>query len=166
MKSLACLLLLLVCCVLPSCSSTQVTVTVTRDHRLPAKGAGQTFAMVDLSKSSSSGLQKAAILGRISAHLVRYGWKPAPPGTQPDFGVGVDYWMGASHRELFSAPIYESVGGGTVYHSGTVSSVYGGSASSSGTSYQAPSLEMVGVEHYTKVLHDRYLMLGIYDNKK
>jgi hypothetical protein len=162
MKLLACLLL--VCGVLSSCSTAHCDVTVTRHHQLPPKGAGQTFEIIDNSKESSSSLQRAALAGRISAHLQRYGWKLAAAGTKPNYGVVLGYATVGAHRDLFSSPVYNYVGGGTVHHSGTVSSYSGGSASYEGTSYQPGSLELVGYRNYTQMQYDRYLVLNIFDS--
>ncbi len=63
-----------------------------------------------------------------------------------DYVAFISYGIndGTTTQDTYSTPVYGSTGGGTTYHSGTVSSSGGGYGSYSGTSYSMPTYGVVG----------------------
>lgn len=155
------LLLFVTTFAISACST--VESHVTRFHTLPAVGSGQTFAISP--PAGASGIEFSAYSAQISARLTEYGWKLSPSGT-PDYLVSISYRMGGSHQETGSVPIMGQTGGGTTYHSGSVSSYGSGGYSSgsfSGTSYQPATFGVVGAIPVNHTMHDRFMTLNITD---
>ena len=63
-----------------------------------------------------------------------------------DYVAFISYGIdgGKVTQDTVTTPVYGSTGGGTTYHSGTVSSYGGGYGSYSGTSYSMPTFGVVG----------------------
>ena len=73
-----------------------------------------------------------------------------------------DYGVGGPRTEVYSAPIWGQIGGGTTTHSGTVRGS-GGLSTYSGTSYQTPQFGVVGSTARSRTAYTRYFVLSIYD---
>lgn len=154
-------LLLISIFAISACST--VKSHVTRFHTLPAFGSGQTFSIY--TPTGSTGIEFSSYSTQISARLMEYGWKPSASGA-PDYLVSITYRMGGSHQENSSVPIMGQTGGGTTYHSGSVSS-YGSTGYSSGTfsgtSYRPATFGIIGAIPVSHTMHDRFMTLNITD---
>ena len=147
---------------LASCRSLPVRSEVTRFHRLPAVGNGETFFIANLTDPGDS-IEGTEYAGHVAAHLTRYGWQLVDPSKKdPDYMVFIGYGhLDSSGRTVENTRnVYGQRGGGTTYHSGSVTGS-GGSASYSGTSYSVPQWGVVGTQTTSHTVYDRYLFMTI-----
>jgi hypothetical protein len=140
---------------------------VTSFHKLPPKGAGETFYLA--APDNDPGLETEQHLGRLSAGLVKHGWVPAVRKSA-DYRVAVKYGMLDGRKVHGVAPIFGQTGGGTTtYTSGSASafSSYGGytRGTYSGTSYTPATYGIVGAVPTVQTVFDRYLFILILDSK-
>ena len=86
-----------------------------------------------------------------------------------DYVAYVTYGIGGPQTtsHVGSMPIYGSTGGGTTYHSGTVSTMSGSYGSYSGSSYSMPTYGIVGSStySYTKTNYTRTVAINLVDRK-
>jgi hypothetical protein len=146
---------------LVSCGST-VQSDVTRFHKLPIKGNGESFS-VRPTNENRSGIEFSTYASRVAGHLQQYGWRQSSSG-KADYIVTLGYRMGGSSTRTGSTPTYGQTGGGTTYHNGSVNSYsnYGSSYGSySGTSYTPATYGQVGSTPYSVTVHDRFCNIRI-----
>lgn len=147
---------------LSSCATTRFISDVTRFHKLPEQGAGETFSIA--SKRGNTGIEASQHLGRLAQGFTTYGWRQSS-GSDADYRVMIDYGISDGRTVQGSRPIIGQTGGGTTYHSGNVSSYggYGGysNANYSGTSYTPATFGVVGAVPTTDTVYDRYLFVVI-----
>jgi hypothetical protein len=157
-------LLLALSLLLVSCAAT-VESKVTRFHRLPAKGSGQTFKIQ--STTAVSGIEFSSYAGRVAAHFQNYGWVPSTASARSDYTVHFSYGITRGRLVQGVVPIIGQTGGGTTFHTGVVST-YGhghrpGYGSFAATSYTAPTYGVVGTAPYSETVYDRYLDMNVRD---
>jgi len=166
MKSLFKLCVLALFTLLGACSTIpRVESDVSRFHKLPPRGNGQTFAIE--AAGDYPELEFATYASRVAAYLQTYGWARSG-GARADYMVRLSYRRGASRQILDSTPIIGPVDSGVSYHVGTVTThkhnghrhdVY------SGATYNSPALGVVGAQPYSYTVHDRHLDLEIRDRR-
>lgn len=146
------------------CSCAPVETHVTRFHRLPSTGGGQTFAIVP--HKGTHAIETSTYTSRIAAGFERYGWR-STNNDHPDYKVNFDYSISGGREVHGSVPIVGQTGGGTTFHQGsfTSHSSYGGynSGSVSGTSYTPPTFGVVGSIPVNSTLYDRVLLVTATD---
>lgn len=146
------------------CSCATVETHVTRFHRLPPKGTGQTFAVVP--PRASAALESRAYAAQIAAGFERYGWRLST-SSKPDYRVTFEYAISGGRDVQGSVPIFGQTGGGTTFHQGTFnsSSPYGGysSGSVSGTSYTPATFGVVGTRSINQTIYERLLLVNATD---
>ena len=79
------------------------------------------------------------------------------------------YGVGHERQVSGAVPLYGQTGGGTTFHSGSVSTFgAGGSAfgTYNGTTSSAPTYGIVGMMPYSRTEHDRYFMMRMIDVKE
>ncbi len=147
---------------LSSCSTIRFVSDVTRFHKLPNQGSGETFSIT--SKQGNSGLEVSQHLGRMAQGFTAYGWRHSAEGGA-DYRIFVDYGISNGRVVHGSRPIIGQTGGGTTYHSGSVTNFggYGGFGNSiySGTSYTPATFGVVGAVPTADTVYDRYLFVVI-----
>lgn len=146
---------------LPSCaelaadlenmSKTPVITDVSAYHKLPAKGAGETFKIK--SKKRAVSLAEKSYLTKAEEGLIKYGWKKAETNN-PDYIVTVDYSISKPRKVQQSQDVWGRTGGGYSYNSGNISGTSGYNNYNS-QSYTAPQYGVVGAVPVTVVYYDR-----------
>lgn len=158
------LIILALFCATCLSSCQMVETNVTKFHRLPAVGSGETFTI--LTTLSGGELESAAYTTQIASALEAHGWRRNP--TAADYTVAYRYAIGDGRTQSGVMPIMGQTGGGTTYHSGTFNT-YGAGASSfgsvSGTSYTPATYGMIGAIPYSQTVYTRTLNLIIFDTK-
>jgi hypothetical protein len=162
LKSLVPRLLALVCLILlPGCAI--VETKVTRFHRLPPHGSGETFVIQE--PKGASPLELGIYDAKIAAELQKYGWRQGE-ARSAQYVVTYDYSVGPPQTFTGALPVMGQTGGGTTYHSGTVSAYgSGGSAygSYSGTSYTPATYGVVGTVPFSQTGYDRFFNITAKD---
>jgi hypothetical protein len=148
------LILLLICACFCSCAV--VKNQVTAFHSLPPKGQNETFMVVV--PPAAPQLQDRLYAQRIAQHLAKYGWKEAKEA--PDFTVTFDYSVSNPFTASASVPVMGQTGGGTSFHTGTVTST-SGSGSFTGTSYTPATFGVVGSTAFSQTAFERNLRIVI-----
>lgn len=148
-----------------SCATTRYVSNVTRFHRLPKTGSGETFTIKSMTRAG--GLEESQHLGRLAQGFTEYGWRRASSGS-PDFRVLLDYAISDGRTVQGTRPIFGQTGGGTTtYHSGNLSTYgsgggYGG-ATYSGTSHTPATFGVVGAVPTRETVFDRQLAVVVKD---
>jgi hypothetical protein len=146
---------------LSACAS--VETKVTRFHRIPINGSGQTFT-VSAPTRYGSAIELAGYSAQIAAHLEKYGWRRGAYKTA-DYFVGYEYGISDGRQVQSSVPIMGQTGGGTTYHSGTFNSYGRGGGSFSGTSYTPATFGVVGSRSVTQTVFGRWLLIIARDRR-
>ncbi len=142
-----------------------VISNVTRFHDSQALQAGKTFIVLPYDKQKGS-LEFRQYAALVSNSLKAAGYRKVQNGKRADYAVFFNYGIDDGRTVVSSYPIYGSTGGGTTYHSGTVSTSGGGSSSYSGTSRSTSSRSVVGSGVSSDVVYARFFTLDIIDLKK
>lgn len=148
---------------LVSCEGTRYISDVTRFHRLPPAGNGETFTVTCFHKDGGQ-LETSVYSSQIVQELEKYGWRYAGSGKAAKYRVGYDYGISSGRTVHGTQPIFGQTGGGTTFHSGTVRTG-GGYGSYSGTSTTMPTFGIVGAVPTQTTVFDRYLFLVVKDGK-
>lgn len=146
---------------------TMVKSDISRFSSLSDKETGS-FLMVPLKKQEGS-IEYRTYANTVAGKLIERGFRKVDNLSDADYVVVIDYGVGGSSEVSGSIPIYGQTGGGTTYHSGTVSSYgYGGSSygTYNGSSYTPPTYGIVGSTPYNYTKYHRYFYLKMYDIKK
>lgn len=157
--------LLVVGSVLVSC--TVVQSDIARFSNL-SKGDSGTFFMVPL-KTQEGSIEYQTYANSVANKLNEKGFSRVNDLSNADYAVTIDYGVSGKSEVSGSTPIFGQTGGGTTFHSGTVSSYsYGSSGYGmySGTSYTQPTYGVVGSIPYNYTKHYRYFHLKMYDAKQ
>lgn len=161
----ACLLML----ALDACAELVVQSNVTTFHSLSAADTGKKFIVLPTDE------QRGRVEFRQYARLVAIqmqgvGFVETAYAQYADYVVFIDYGTLGSQTITNTMPVYGQTGGGTVYHSGTVTTpTYSGNqynSTYSGTSYQQPTYGIVGTQQYSRVEYTRGFAVGIADLKR
>ena len=102
----------------------------------------------------------------ISAYLNVKGYRRVKNRKQADYAIFFRYGIDDGRTAISSYPIYGLTGGGTTYHSGTISGSGGGVSSYSGTSSSTGSFGVVGVGTSSRVNYKRLFTFDMFDLKK
>ena len=107
----------------------RLTTDVTRFHKL-APPAGETLRVVPADPTLDKTPEFRAFAQMIGAHLGDYGYRPAPPGTEPDIYARISYGVGpgpVANPDAAQSPVSVGVGvGGIGRHvGGGVSTEFG-----------------------------------------
>lgn len=151
--------------ILASCSMVQSDIV--RFTNL-SQGDSGTFFMVPL-KTQEGSIEYKTYANSVADKLNELGFRRVSDLSNADYAVTIDYGISGKNEVSGSSPIYGQTGGGTTYHSGTVSSYgYGSSGYGmySGTSYTAPTYGVVGSVPYNYTKYHRYFHFKMYDTKK
>ena len=141
---------------------------VTRFDQLPQDTAGKSVYFLPLEEQGTS----AAYLtysSQIAAELAKHGLHTSDAIETADYALVMAYGSGGGRQISGALPLYGQTGGGTTYHSGSVSTFGSGGRSSgsySGQSYSAPTYGMVGMMPYTQTKFDRFLTIRVIDLKR
>lgn len=128
----------------------RIQATVQSFSVLPTDYAGRTLAVVGYPDVLAESLEWKTYKPIFERNFSKQGFVISSP-DEADYLAFVTYGVGdpQTSTEVGSVPIYGQTGGGTTYHSGTVSSYGGGYGSYSGTSYTAPTYGVVGSTTYS-----------------
>jgi hypothetical protein len=142
-----------------------VRAEVNSFNTLPKHLNGKTYIIAPLDSQKESA-EFEAYSQNIKAHLSRFGLQQAISPEQSDFSVSFNYGVSGSHTVSGAVPLYGQTGGGTTFHSGTMSAYgSGGSAFGTygGTSYTPPTYGVVGMMPYSYQNHTRFLNIRMVD---
>lgn len=117
---------------------------------LPANYAGKRVAVLGYPKEIDESLEWRSYKPAFEEQFRKQGFVISTV-ENADYVAFVTYGIGGpqSSTHVGSVPIYGSTGGGTTYHSGTISSYTGGSANYYGSSYTMPTYGVVGSSTYS-----------------
>ncbi|WP_052657460.1 DUF4136 domain-containing protein [Thalassospira sp. HJ] len=149
---------------LTACVRIQATVQSFSD--LPNDYPGKTLAVIGYPDELAESLEWKTYKPIFEARFMEKGFVISLP-NEADYLAFVTYGIGdpQTSTEIGSVPIYGQTGGGTTYHSGTVSSYGGGYGSYSGTSYTAPMYGVVGSSTYSYdvTTYTRTVFIDLFD---
>ena len=98
---------------------------------------------------------------KIDLQLKKVGYEIANDPESAKFLALVSYGIDSGQTKTGSVPIVGQTGGGTTFHSGTVSTLGGGFGSYSGTSYTMPTFGIVGSMPVSNTLYTRNIAIDI-----
>ena len=155
-------ILVAACLGLSGCmGGTQVFSEVAKFDSLPAAPQGIKLALVPLNDQEGD-IEFTSYSSAMKPRLEAQGFQVVDDPSKADLWAFFDYGVGDPRTENFSYPLFGQTGGGTTYHSGTVSSS-SGSATFSGTSTQMPTFGVVGSGSGSRTVYDRFFTLEIVD---
>lgn len=141
---------------------------VVRFHDLTPQDRGKSFIVMPYKEQEGS-LEFRQYAATVSEQMEKQGFVAAENVVEADYAVFMNYSISDGRTVADRTPIYGQTGGGTTYHSGTISS-YSGEGSTygsySGTSYSTPSFGVVGSVDTSYTLYTRALHLNIVDIRK
>ena len=152
-------IILMLVAILSGCSA--VHSNVSQFHKMDSAPPG-TFSFVPLDKQKGS-LEFETYAKQTSKYLRQNGYTEVKKDDNWRYGVFFSYGVGAPQTISGVMPLYGSTGGGTAYHSGTVSTYGGSYGSYSGTTTAAPSYGIVGSMPYRNTDYPRHFKLLILD---
>lgn len=148
---------------LPGCS--MIRSDVSRFDQLPQSTAGKSVYFLPLEGQEVSAAYQT-YADRVAAELAKHGMRRADEVATADYAVVMAYGSGSGQQISGALPLYGQTGGGTTYHSGSMSA-YGSGGSSfgsySGQSYTAPTYGIIGMMPYTRTEYDRFFALHLVD---
>lgn len=140
---------------------TYVDSQVARFDALPASSQSLKLAIVPLDHQQGD-IEFRSYADSLGARLSAQGFSIVEDPVSADLIAFFDYGVGSGRDETFSYPIIGQTGGGTTFHSGTVSSA-AGTATFSGSSTTMPSFGVVGAGSGSRRVYDRFFTLEIID---
>jgi hypothetical protein len=156
---------LLVCLFgLMGCGS--VSSSVSRFHKISNLPKGRYFIVLPILKNKKGSLEFEEYAKNISSRLEKFGMIYTSRKQDADYAILLDYGIGGGKTSTSSMPLYGRTGGGTTYHSGTVSSSSGGYGNYSGTSYAPSRRRVIGSIPITRTIYTRLFVMDIIDLKK
>jgi hypothetical protein len=105
---------------------------------------------------------------RVGVELAKYGIGRTDDIQEANYVAIMVYGSSGGRQISGAVPLYGQTGGGTTYHSGSVSTFGSGGSSfgsNSGQSYTAPTYGIVGMMPYTRTEYDRFFTIRIIDLK-
>lgn len=141
---------------------------VTRFDQLPSDTVGANVVFLPLDEQKTS-VAYQTYADRIATERAKHGMKTINNIAQADYAVVMAYGVGGGREVSGSIPLYGQTGGGTTFHSGSISTFgTGGSAFGTyeGTSWSSPTYGMVGTMPYSRTEYDRYFTLRMIDLKR
>ncbi|QIF02365.1 DUF4136 domain-containing protein [Roseimicrobium sp. ORNL1] len=139
---------------------------VTRFHKLPPKGQGETFKILNIKRGATLALEHEHYLSLMIQGFEKYGWRHAP--DNPDYRIAIEYdvFDGGIQRG-YSSVWGQTSPGSTTHHSGTLSSYSGGynSVDYSGTSYTPATYGVVGMVPTATQMWVSYMLIMVKDRK-
>jgi hypothetical protein len=143
--------------------ATPVETSVTRFHTLPKQGTGAAFSVRPIDKKGRGEIELSEYTAKIAGHLQKYGWSQ---GTSNNSSIVVGYGFGITkpYEVHGEQPIIARTGGGTTWHTGTVTTSRGNAFYSS-SSYTPATYSVVGSYPVTYTLYTRWLLLIAKDRK-
>jgi hypothetical protein len=140
---------------------------VTRFDKLPSDTAGATVFFVPLDEQKTS-VAYQFYVDRVAVELAKHGMTKTDRIAEADYAVVMAYGVGGRRQVTGAVPVYGQTGGGSTFHSGSMSAFgTGGRASGtySGTSHSAPTYGIVGTMPFERTEHDRYFAIRMIDIK-
>ncbi len=160
-----CLLML----ALGGCAGLVVHSDVTTFHTLSAADVGKRFIVLP-TKEQEGRVEFRQYARMVAIQMQGVGFIEAIDPQYADYVVFIDYGTLGSRTITGTLPVYGQTGGGTVHHSGTVTTpTYSGNqytSTYSGTSYQQPTYGIVGTQQYSRIEYTRGFAVGITDLRK
>lgn len=151
----------------------RVNTQYTPYHSLNSSFSGQTVTVIPGNDSLEGSLQFENFKTKLEDKFRGAGFVISRDRANADllayFSYGID--DGTTRTQIGSTPIYGPTGGGTTYHSGSISS-YGaggyGTGSYQGTSYSTPTYGIVGSQAYSYdvTTYTRVLVLDMLDREE
>jgi hypothetical protein len=141
---------------------------VTRFDRLPSDTAGATVVFVPLDEQKTS-VAHQFYVDRVAAELAKHGMIKTDQIAEADYAVVMACGLGGRRQGSGAVPVYGQTGGGSTFHSGSMSaSGTGGRASGtySGMSHSAPTYGIIGTMPFVRTEHDRYFAKRMIDVKR
>jgi hypothetical protein len=145
--------------------STVIRSNVTRFDELPESTAGKSVYFLPLEEQATSAAYRS-YAGRVATELANYGMHKTDDLTTADFAIIMDFGVGGERQISGAVPLYGQTGGGTTFHSGSVSTFGSGGSSFgsyTGQSYSAPSFGILGMMPYTRTEYDRFFAIRMID---
>jgi len=143
---------------LAGCASyVQTTKTI---YYAPEHSSRGTIAVVAFDRNLNESLSFVPKKRNIESHLSSVGYTIVNADESPTYLALVSYGIDNGTTTVSSVPIFGQTGGGTTYHSGTVSS-FGSSGSYSGSSYTMPTYGIVGSQTVSSRLYTRHVDIDI-----
>jgi len=167
MNKLICLLAILT---LSACVN--LTANVQSFSEIPTPYANKKVAVLGYPKEINESLEWKSYKPALESQFHKQGFIISNE-NDADYIAFVTYGIsdGKTTTQVGSVPQYGSTGGGTTYHSGSVSTMSGGYGSYSGSSYSMPTYGVIGSSNYSynTTEYKRTLAINLVDkstNKK
>jgi len=129
-------------------------------YHAPDHAVRGTIAVVAFDQNLNESLSFVPKKQNIEGHLSSVGYTIVNADESPTYLALVSYGIDNGTTKVSSVPIFGQTGGGTTYHSGTVSS-FGSSGSYSGSSYTMPTYGIVGSQTVSDQWYTRHVDIDI-----